>query len=106
MRSLDPSREAGAVLIDAVRVAEAGYHGDPDLFKSFSAFHGEMLRRFWATCKRMNSMISFQFGLPSNIILENCDTRLLINFLTRTFMNTVVSPNSQSETEATRLLWI
>jgi hypothetical protein len=105
--SLDPSREAGAILGMVVRMAyEMGYHRDPDLFGSFTVFEGEMRRRFWASCKQLDLMISFMLGLPSNICLEDCDTKSPRNLLDSDFdADTQVLPVSRSENEATRLLW-
>jgi hypothetical protein len=107
LRSLDPSREAGAILGMVVRMAyELGYHRDPDLFGNFTTFEGEMRRRFWAVCKQMDLMISFMLGLPSNICLEDCDTKSPRNLLDSDFdADTQVLPASRSENEATRLLW-
>jgi hypothetical protein len=105
--NLDPSREAGAILGMVVRMAyEMGYHRDPDLFGSFTVFEGEMRRRFWASCKQLDLMISFMLGLPSNICLEDCDTKSPRNLLDSDFdADTQVLPASRSENEATRLLW-
>ena len=106
LRSLDPSREAGAILGIVVRMGyEMGYHRDPD-FLGIGVFDGEMRRRFWATVKQMDLMVSFQLGLPSNIRLENCDTRSPRNLLDEDFdSDTLILPDSRSENEATRLLW-
>ncbi|KIX02717.1 uncharacterized protein Z518_08659 [Rhinocladiella mackenziei CBS 650.93] len=106
-QSLDPSREAGAILGMVVRMAyEMGYHRDPDSFGSFTIFEGEMRRRCWAACKQMDLMISFQLGLPSNICLEDCDTKSPRNLSDVDFSaETEVLPASRSENEATRLLW-
>ncbi|KAK9482786.1 hypothetical protein V1527DRAFT_521821 [Lipomyces starkeyi] len=107
LRTLDPSREAGAILGIVVRMAyEMGYHRDPDSFGFLTAFEREMRRRLWAACKQMDVMISFQLGLPSNICLENCDTKSPRNLLDSDFdVDTQVLPASRSENEATRLLW-
>jgi len=107
MKSLDPSREAGAILGMVVRMAyEMGYHRDPDSFGSFTIFEGEMRRRFWAACKQVDLMISFQLGLPSNIRPETCDTKSPSNLLDLDFdVDTQVLPASRSENEATGLLW-
>ncbi|KAF4633507.1 hypothetical protein G7Y89_g4612 [Cudoniella acicularis] len=106
MRSLDPSRETGAILGMVVRMAyEMGYHRDPDYFGSFTVFEGEMRRRFWAACKQMDLMISFQLGLPSNIVIDHCDTRSPRNLLDSDFdEESETLPASRSE-EATKLLW-
>jgi hypothetical protein len=107
LRSLDPSREVGAILGMVVRMSyEMGYHRDPDSVGSFTAFEGEMRRRFWASCKQMDVMISFQLGLPSNICLEDCDTRSPRHLLDSDFdTDTQVLPAPRPENEATRLLW-
>ncbi len=105
--TLDPSREAGAILGIVVRMAyEMGYHRDPDSFGSFTVFEGEMRRRFWSACKQVDLMISFQLGLPSNIRLENTDTRPPRNLLDSDFdEDTTELPPSRSESEPTRILW-
>ncbi len=105
--SLDPSREAGAILSMAIRLAyEMGYHRDPDSFGSFTAFEAEMRRRSWAICRQFDLMISFQLGLPSNICLENCDTKSPRNLLDSDFdADTQALPASRSDIEPTRLLW-
>ncbi|ETN39995.1 uncharacterized protein HMPREF1541_04270 [Cyphellophora europaea CBS 101466] len=104
---LDPPREAGAVLGLTVRHAYSmGYHRDPDTVGTFSPFESEMRRRFWATCKQMDLMLSFQLGLPSHIRLENCDTKSPRNLLDSDFdEDTTNLPQSRPETKATRFLW-
>jgi hypothetical protein len=50
--------------------------------------------------------MSFMLGLPSNIRLENCDTKAPRNLLDSDFdVDTKVLPEARSEHEATRLLW-
>jgi len=107
LRTLDPCREAGAMLGMVVRMAyEMGYHRDPDSFGSFTVFEGEMRRRLWASVVQMDLMMSFMLGLPSNIHLETCDTRAPRNLLDSDFdVDTKVLPEARSEQEATRLLW-
>lgn len=107
MQSLDPSREAGAIFGMVVRMAhEMGYHRDPDSLGSFSPFEGEMRRRLWALCKQVDLMVSFQLGLPSNICLENCDTKSPRNLTDSDFdVDTKVLPPSRSEDEPIGLLW-
>jgi hypothetical protein len=105
--TLDSSREAGAILAIVVRMAyEMGYHRDPDVLGSFTVFEAEMRRRFWSSCKQVDLMISFQLGMPSNIRLENTDTKPPSNLLDSDFdEDTKVLPPSRSETEPTRMLW-
>ncbi|KAL9036309.1 MAG: hypothetical protein Q9214_006196 [Letrouitia sp. 1 TL-2023] len=107
VQTLDPSREAGVVLSMAVRTAyHLGYHRDPDLSGRFTVFEGEMRRRCWAICKQMDLMTSFELGLPSNICMENCDTKSPRNLLDSDFdEDTQELPISRSENEATRQLW-
>jgi Fungal specific transcription factor domain len=107
LRSLEISREAGAILSMVVRMAyEMGYHRDPDSFGSFTVFEGEMRRRCFAALKQMDVMISFMLGLPSSICLDNCDTKSPRNLLDSDFdENTQVLPESRPENEPTRLLW-
>ena len=107
LRSLDPSREVGAILGMVIRMAyETGLHRDPDSLGSFTPFEGEMRRRLWASCKHMDLMVSFQLGLPSNICLEDCDTKSPRNLLDSDFdTDTDILPASRPENEPTGLLW-
>ncbi|CZR58897.1 related to transcription activator protein acu-15 [Phialocephala subalpina] len=107
LRTLDPSREAGALLGTVIRMAyERGYHRDADSFGTLSVFEAEMRRRFWAAVKQMDLMASFQLGLPSNITLEQCDTKSPRNLLDSDFdEDTQILPASRSENEPSRLLW-
>ena len=107
IQSLDPSREAGVVLGIAVRTAyQLGYHQDPDSSGSFSVFEGKMRRRCWAICRQMDLMTSFELGLPSNICLENSDTKSPRNLFDSDFdEDTQELPQSRPENEATRQLW-
>lgn len=88
LQSLNPCREAGAILAMVVRMCyEQGYHRDPDNSRgTFTVFEGEMHRRFWAAVKQLDLMISFQLGLPErNICLEDSDTRSSSNLLDSDF---------------------
>ena len=107
LRSLDCSREIGAILGMAVRIAyQMGYHRDPDALGTFTAFEGEMRRRAWSSCKQMDLMVSFQLGLPSNIRLESCDTKSPRNLFDSDFNEDAqVLPASRPESEVTPLLW-
>ncbi|TVY73505.1 Fusarisetin A cluster transcription factor fsa6 [Lachnellula suecica] len=108
LQTLDPSREAGAILGMVVRMAyELGYHRDPSSFGAFTVFEGEMRRRVWAALKQMDSMISFQLGLPSIICLENCDAKSPRILLDSDFdTDTKALPASRSDNEPeNRLLW-
>jgi hypothetical protein len=83
-----------------------GYDLDQVVFGTFNVFEGDMRRRFWASCKQVDTMMAFQLGLPSNIHLENCDTRSPRNLLDSDFSPESESlPPSRPESEATQLLW-
>lgn len=105
--SLDPLRETGAIHGMAVRSAyQLGYHRDPDHFKTFNAFEGEMRRRTWAVCKQLDLMTSFQLGLPSSICLENCDTKPLRSLSDSDFgPDSHKLPPSRPDSQITRLSW-
>ncbi|KAJ6123243.1 hypothetical protein N7512_005708 [Penicillium capsulatum] len=107
LRSLDPSREAGLLFGIIVRMAhEMGYHRDPDSLGSLTVFEGEMRRRFWAILKQVDLMVSFQLGLPSNICLENSDTKPPRNLTDADFdEDTQVLPPARDENEPIGLLW-
>ncbi|KAJ5707206.1 hypothetical protein N7488_007007 [Penicillium malachiteum] len=107
MQSLDPSREAGTILAMTVRTAyEMGYHRDPESLGSFTFFEGEMRRRFWALLKQADLMVSFQLGLPSNICLENSDTKSPRNLSDADFdVDTETIPPSRPENEYNGLMW-
>lgn len=65
-----------------------------------------MRRRFWALCKQVDLMVSFQLGLPSNICLENCDTKSPRNMADSDFdVDIDALPPSRSENDAIGLLW-
>ncbi|KAK6379404.1 hypothetical protein LTS17_006322 [Exophiala oligosperma] len=114
--TLEPSREAGTILAIVVRMAyEMGYHRDPDHLAGqgrghgrghFTPFEAEMRRRFWAVLKQYDTMVSFQLGLPSSIVLENSDTKPPRHLLDADFNeSTTHLPPSRSEEEPSRLLW-
>lgn len=107
LRTLDPSREVGAIVSMVVRMAyEMGYHRDPSHLGTFTVFEGEMRRRFWASCRQMDLMISFQLGLPCNIRSEDFDTLPPRHLLDSDFDESCkVLPPSRSENEGTKLLW-
>ncbi|KAJ4989428.1 zn 2cys6 transcription factor [Stagonosporopsis vannaccii] len=107
LRSLDTSHECGAIISIAVRHAyQLGYHRDPDIIGKFTVFEGEMRRRFWACCKQVDTMISFQLGLPSNINFDDCDTKSPLHLLDTDFdTDTRVLPCARPENEPTAILW-
>lgn len=107
MYSLDPSRELCIILSVVCRIAYMmGYHRDPDNFSSLTTFEGEMRRRAWSACRHFDLMVSFQFGLPSNVPIETLDTKPPRNLLDSDFdEDTKTLPTSRPETEPTPILY-
>ncbi|KIW18527.1 hypothetical protein PV08_02815 [Exophiala spinifera] len=108
LSTLEPSREAGTILAIVVRMAyEMGYHRDPDhVGQKFTVFEAEMRRRFWAVCKQYDTMLSFQLGLPSSIVLENTDTKPPRHILDSDFDEASTElPPARSEDAPSPLLW-
>ncbi|PYH42674.1 putative C6 transcription factor [Aspergillus saccharolyticus JOP 1030-1] len=51
-----------------IRLAmRAGYHRDPRHFPDMSAFDGEMRRRVWTILCQLDTLISYQIGVPRTI---------------------------------------
>ena len=107
MYSLDPSRDLCIILSVVSRIAYMmGYHRDPDHFSNFTIFEGEMRRRTWSACRQFDLMVSFQFGLPSNIPIDTWDTKSPQNLLDSDFdEGTKVLPSSRPHTEPTPILY-
>ena len=107
LQSLEPSREGGAVMAMAVRIAyEMGYHRDGASVGTFTPFEVEMRRRLWAACTQMPLMLSFQLGVPSSIRFECSDTKAPSNLFDSDLEEDMdTAPKSRPESEATPLLW-
>ena len=107
LQSLEPSREGGAVMAMAVRIAyEMGYHQDGASVGTFTPFEVEMRRRLWAACIQMHLMLSFQLGIPSSIRFECSDTKPPSNLFDSDLEEDMTTaPASRPESEATPLLW-
>lgn len=85
---------------------QLGYHRDPDAFGKFTVFEGELRRRFWACCKQVYTIVSFQLGTPSNISLDDCDARSPLNLLdTDIDFDTQVLLCPLPDEEPTAILW-
>lgn len=71
----DPDADAWMILGVSARLAmRMGYHRDPRLFPNISQFEGEMRRRTFCMIKNLETLVSFQIGLPATIHDEECDT--------------------------------
>ncbi|KAF7563908.1 hypothetical protein G7046_g215 [Stylonectria norvegica] len=85
-----------------------GYHRDPSKLtgSKLSPFDGEMRRRVWVSIYQVDTVASFQMGLPSMISSENCDTELPRNLEYSDFSpETTVLPQSRPATERTTILY-
>ncbi|OJK02996.1 hypothetical protein ASPACDRAFT_23759 [Aspergillus aculeatus ATCC 16872] len=68
LRSDDAQVGVSFLLGITIRLAiRAGYHRDPKHFPDMSAFDGEMRRRVWTILRQMDTLISFQVGVPRTI---------------------------------------
>jgi Fungal specific transcription factor domain/Fungal Zn(2)-Cys(6) binuclear cluster domain len=107
MSSLDPSRELCLIISVVSRIAYMmGYHRDPDNFSHLTVFEGEMRRRTWSICRKFDLMVSFQFGLPSNIPIDSWDTKSPRNLLDSDFDEETKSlPPSRPQSEPSPILY-
>lgn len=95
---------AGIVTRLAMRM---GYHRDPDHYPQISPFQGEMRRRVWASISQLDTLSSYQLGLPSIIQESHCDTRLPRNFLDEDLdSSTTELPAPRSDAELTPISYI
>jgi len=62
-----------------------GYHRDPSHYTMLSALDGEMRRRLWALLVQLDTLISFQVGVPRTIQPWQYDTELPSNLLDTDF---------------------
>ena len=62
-----------------------GYHRDPRHYPMLSALNGEMRRRLWALLVQLDTIISFQVGVPRTIQPWQYDTELPSNLLDTDF---------------------
>ncbi|KAL4891739.1 hypothetical protein BDV59DRAFT_194162 [Aspergillus ambiguus] len=64
-RSNDAQVSVSFLLGLTIKLAmRTGYHRDPRHFAEVSPYRGEMRRRIWATLRQLDTLISFQVGLP------------------------------------------
>ncbi|KAH8901265.1 hypothetical protein GQ53DRAFT_631746 [Thozetella sp. PMI_491] len=83
-----------------------GYHRDPASYPQVSVFQGEMRRRVWACIKQLDTLTSYQMGLPSMIRESQSDTRLPLNILDEDFgPDSTQLPPSRPLTELTPILY-
>ncbi|KEY80325.1 transcription factor C6 [Aspergillus fumigatus] len=76
LTSCDAQAGVSFMLGLTIRLAmRMGYHRDPRNFPKMSAFEGEMRRRLWAVVSQLDTLISFQVGLPRTIQAWQHDSR-------------------------------
>lgn len=79
-----------------------GYHRDPSHYPRISVFDGEMRRRVWSLICQLDTLISFQVGLPRTIQPWQYDTELPSNIHDTDFdENTAQLPPSRPTAEYT-----
>ncbi|KAK6540213.1 hypothetical protein TWF694_009030 [Orbilia ellipsospora] len=90
------------------RIAQRlGYHRDPKrLGKRFTPLQAEMRRRTWFWVSTFDLIFSFQYGMPSIIQDEQCDTEPPGNYHDEDFdEDTIVMPPPRPPTEFTNMLY-
>lgn len=63
-----PDAQVGIWVLGGVATRLAlrmGYHRDPSHYPHFTPFEGEMRRRMWLNIRQLDSLTSYQVGLPS-----------------------------------------
>lgn len=94
---------AGVVIRLALRM---GYHRDPKNFAQIPIFDGEMRRRTWAIILQLDTMSSYQLGMPSMIPESQCDTAPPSNLHDEDFgPESLILPQSRPESELTPVLY-
>lgn len=79
-----------------------GYHRDPRHYPMLSALDGEMRRRLWALLVQLDTLSSFQAGVPRTIQPWQYDTELPSNLLDTDFdESTVKLPPGRPQSEGT-----
>lgn len=109
LRSKDSDLNLWFLMGIIIRLAvQLGYHRDPSKIQTFKLlpFEGEMRRRVWATIFQLDTLMSFQMGLPSMISVEYCDTELPRNLENSDFLpETPVLPHPRPLSDITPVLY-
>jgi Fungal specific transcription factor domain len=85
-RSADAQHEIWLLMGMALRLAmRVGIHRDSARYKGISCFDAEMRRRIWALMSQLDSLFSFQMGLPRMIHKGLADTQPPRNLLDEDF---------------------
>lgn len=103
LRTQDTQIGMSYLLGITIRLAlHMGYHRDPSHYPSLSAFEGEMRRRLWAMICQLDTLVSFQNGLPRTVQHYYCDSEIPSNLLDTDFdENCVQLPPGRPDEERT-----
>lgn len=103
LRSNDAQAGVSFILGITTRLAmQMGYHRDARHYPDISAFDGEMRRRLWAILCQLDTLISFQVGLPKTIQGWHYDTDLPHNLPDQDFDPSMENlPPPRPDTELT-----
>ncbi|KAB5533447.1 fungal-specific transcription factor domain-containing protein [Coniochaeta sp. 2T2.1] len=107
LRAVDAVPGTSIVLTMAIRLAiHMGYHRDARHYPHLSPWEGEMKRRIWLILRELDVVVSFQFGVPSNMNTQFYDTEAPRNLNDEDFdEDTKELRPSRSETERTCTLY-
>lgn len=107
LRLSDAQRGTSILMTMTVRLAmHTGLHKDPSHYKELSIFECEMRRRLWTLVTEIDLLVSFQFGLPSNVQRRYFDTKLPRNLNDEDFdESTTEWPAERPLTESTPALY-
>ncbi|KAB5513167.1 fungal-specific transcription factor domain-containing protein [Coniochaeta sp. 2T2.1] len=107
LRAADAVPGTSIVLTMAIRLAmHMGYHRDARHYTHLAPWEGEMKRRVWLILRELDVIVSFQFGVPSNINTQFYDTEPPRNLNNEDFdEDTKELPPSRAETERTCTLY-
>ncbi|TPX12567.1 uncharacterized protein E0L32_000744 [Thyridium curvatum] len=105
---VDAQPGVSILLTVTIRLARhMNMHRDPKHFAGMTPFEGEMRRRMWTLLTETDELISFIFGLPTNIHPNSFDTEPPGNYLDEDFdESTTEMPPSRPETERTPALYV
>lgn len=106
---LRPKAQVGVWILSSIATRLAmrmGYHRDSEGYPQISPFHGEMRRRVWATISQLDTLTSYQLGLPSIIQESQSDTKLPGNYFDEDLDPDAASLSApRSERELTPVLY-
>ncbi|KAJ6024702.1 hypothetical protein N7540_005499 [Penicillium herquei] len=104
-RSQDGQMGVSHLLGISIRLAlRMGYHRDPSHYPKLSPYEGEMRRRMWAMLCQLDTLVSFQNGLPRTIQSYYQDAAMPSNLLDTDFdENTAQLPPGRPEEERTQV---